>query len=96
MAGTDVELPAGEVEGFLPYVPVATICLRVATAHYERDDDGEPVLVMSDGETVVELSRGIGGDAASAARGAQRLATALLEYAAIMSAGGARDRSGGS
>ena len=70
--------------------PVASVSLWIASARFERDDEGEPVVILTDGDTEVELSRGLGGDPASAARGAQRLAKALLEYASAV------ERSGGS
>ena len=40
--------------------PVATVCLHVVQAQLDCDDDGAPVLLVSDGETTVELSTGFG------------------------------------
>lgn len=68
-------------------VPVGSVCLRMARALQGHDEDGEPLLVIRDGETAVELSPGLGGDGPSAARGAQRLAEALLRFASVIEAG---------
>lgn len=44
------------------------------------DDEGDPVLVVSDGETTIEFFCGLPGLSAGSARGARRLVDAIHTY----------------
>ena len=61
--------------------PVVSVRLGEVRAFRVLDDENEPVLVVSDGETSVEFGCGLSGVSGSAARGAQRLADAVRDYA---------------
>ena len=51
---------------------VAALDLRTLTAHV-RDVEGEPVLVLDDGDTIIELVCGLAGPDAAAVLAAERL-----------------------
>ena len=67
-----------------PPAPAATVRLRGVRTFRIIDDEDEPVLFVSDGETTVEFACGISGLSGSAARGARRLATAISEFASVL------------
>lgn len=66
--------------------PVVSVRLGEIRAFRVIDDEDEPVLVVSDGETSVEFACGLSGVSGSAARGAQRLADAVRDYATTIGA----------
>lgn len=72
--------PALEVE------TSAVLDLRSARA-WVAESDGGPVLMLSDGDTQVELSCGLVGRTHLAAQGAERVATSALQLAAMVRAG---------
>ena len=65
-----------------PPVSVVSIRLDSLRTFSTVDDEGEPVLVVSDGETAIEFSCGLPGLSDSSARGAQRLVEAIGTYQA--------------
>ena len=74
----------GRADEALPSV-AASVDLRDLTAFSSYNDEHEPVLIVTDGEVVVELTGGLVGPSALAARGARRLAEAASAYAATVS-----------
>jgi len=66
--------------------PVASVRLGGIGAFSCVDDEEDPVLVVSDGETTVEFGCGLSGRSGEAALGAQRLAEAIYEYASAIEA----------
>jgi hypothetical protein len=66
--------------------PVVSVRLGEIRAFSVIDDDDEPVLVISDGESSVEFACGLAGVCGSAALGAQRLADAMRDYASTIEA----------
>lgn len=67
-------------------LPVVSVRLGEIRAFSVIDDDNEPILVVSDGESSVEFACGLSGVSGSAALGAQRLADAVREYASTIEA----------
>ena len=78
----------GETGDYPP--PVVSVRLGEIKAFRVIDDEDEPILVVSDGETTVEFACGLSGVSGSAARGAQRLADAVRDYASEIETGLAR------
>jgi hypothetical protein len=70
--------------------PVVSVRLGDIRAFRVIDDEDEPVLVVSDGETSVEFACGLSGVSGPAALGAQRLADAVRDYASAIEANLAR------
>ena len=66
--------------------PVVSVRVGEVRAFRVIDDEDEPVLVVSDGETSVEFGCGLSGVSGSAARGARRLADAAQDYASTIEA----------
>ncbi len=92
MNGTEL-LPgeAGDLADPAAYpVPVVSVRLGEIRAFSVIDDEDEPVLVVSDGETTVEFACGLAGLSGPAARGARRLADAVRDYALAIEAKTAR------
>jgi hypothetical protein len=86
MNGTD--LAYGEVGDVPDHLgcpaPLVSVRLGEIRAFSIVDDEDEPVLVVSDGETTVEFACGLSGLSGPAARGAQRLADAVRDYASTL------------
>ena len=94
--GTTVEEPSGEIARLASSTAEVSLSLRTVRALPFCDDEGEPTLIIHDGESSVELSPGLAGRSQLAASGAYRLAQALLEYAATLEPPAGLNRSGGS
>ena len=92
MYGTDLaDDDPEELRGTGVYPPpVVSVRLGEVRAFRVIDDEDEPILVVSDGETSVEFACGLSGMNGSAARGAQRLADAVRDYASAIEANLAR------
>lgn len=89
MNGTDLRT------GGLEYVtdptvplPVASVRLGGIRTYFMLDDEDEPILVVTDGDTTVEFACGLSGRSRAAALGAQRLAAAVQAYASTIEADG--------
>lgn len=95
MAGTDrIDSPSSDIIAPAgPPVPSASICLRGLRAFQTVDDDGDTVLVVSDGETTVEFGCGLVGRSAAATRGVMRLVEAVRHYASTIEVSAAVDAS---
>jgi hypothetical protein len=65
-----------------PPASVVSIRLDALTTFSTVDDEGDPVLVVSDGETTIEFACGLPGLSDGSARGAQRLVEAIGTYQA--------------
>jgi hypothetical protein len=96
MRGTDRSDPSFEYHDTGPQaspwpdpVPVATLRLGGLHAFRMMDDDG-PMLVVSDGVTTVEFACGLSGPSRRSARGVQRLADAMAEFAKALTEVGPR------
>jgi hypothetical protein len=61
--------------------PAATISLRNATTYRELDDDGQPILIITDGVTSVALESGLSGLSFSVVAASHRLADAVQDFA---------------
>jgi hypothetical protein len=75
---------AGDPGAYPP--PMVSVRLGEIRAFRVTDDEDEPILVVSDGETSVEFACGLSGVSGSAALGAQRLADAARDYASAIEA----------
>jgi hypothetical protein len=65
-----------------PLTPAVTIDLRFLNAVI-ADDEGDPILLVDDGDVQIEFTSGMCGTWEQAVIGAQRLASTALEYAAV-------------
>jgi hypothetical protein len=69
-------------------IPPSAASVRVGgiRTFWSADDEGEPVLVVSDGVTTVEFGCGLPGPNGRTTRGAERLADAMRQFAAAIEA----------
>jgi hypothetical protein len=65
-------------------LPVASVRLGEIRTFCMLDDEDEPILVVTDGDTTVEFACGLSGRSLAAALGAQRLAAAVQAYASTI------------
>jgi hypothetical protein len=71
-----------DLKGRLPFPePVAALSLRDCMPYRAVDDDGQPVLILTDGVTTVALECGLRGLSADIVDAAQRLAEAVGDFA---------------
>ncbi|GAA3275183.1 MULTISPECIES: hypothetical protein [Dactylosporangium] len=63
--------------------PAVSLDLRAITTTI-TNDEGDPILLIDDGDVQVEFSSGMNGDWKDAITGAQRMASAALEFAAVL------------
>ncbi|WP_433213894.1 hypothetical protein ACQP00_02910 [Dactylosporangium sp. CS-047395] len=63
--------------------PVVSLDLRAIHTQL-TEDDGDPILLIDDGDVQIELTSGMNGSYETAIIGAQRVASAALEFAAIL------------
>jgi hypothetical protein len=76
--------------------PAAVISLRRAMTYRDRDDDGQPILIITDGVTAVALDSGLSGLSYGVVAASQRLADAVADFAKSITAGWQiRERSAG-
>lgn len=88
--------PTGDVpEGRLFPEPVAVISLRNAVTYRDMDDDGQPILIITDGVTAVALDSGLAGLSVNVVVASHRLADAVRDFATSITARWqARDKGG--
>lgn len=63
-----------------PIYSLGNLDVRTLRTNVDRDEDGEPILVVDDGDVSVTFESGL-SQAALAILGAERLASAAREYA---------------
>jgi hypothetical protein len=63
--------------------PVVSLDLRGINAVI-TEDEGDPILLIDDGDVQIEFMSGMNGNWQDAIRGAQRVASASLEFAAVL------------
>ena len=66
-----------------PLSPIAAIDLRFLNAVI-TEDEGDPILLVDDGDVQIEFTSGMCGSWEQAVIGAQRLASTALEFAAVV------------
>lgn len=66
--------------------PVAVVSLRDAVTFRDRDEDGEPILIITDGVTTIALSSGLSGLSFGVVSASHRLAAAVHDFAQSISA----------
>ncbi|MGI5246937.1 hypothetical protein [Dactylosporangium sp. CA-139066] len=66
-----------------PLSPIVAIDLRFLNAVI-TEDEGDPILLVDDGDVQIEFTSGMCGTREQAIIGAQRLASTALEYAATV------------
>ena len=67
--------------------PVAVVSLRAGRVFRALDEDGQPILVVTDGVTSVAFETGLSGLSFGVVVAAQRLAAALEDFATSITAG---------
>lgn len=79
--------PTGEIpENRLFPEPVAVISLRDAVTHRDVDEDGQPILIITDGVTTVALDSGLSGLSFGVVAASHRLADAVHDFAQSITA----------
>jgi hypothetical protein len=73
------------VDGLTP-VPSTSLSLRHAMAYRGVDDDGEPVLIITDGVSSVSLETGLAGLSIDLVAAARQLAATAEDFASTMAA----------
>ncbi|MER7275772.1 hypothetical protein ABT369_15050 [Dactylosporangium sp. NPDC000244] len=63
--------------------PIVSLDLRAITAVI-TEDEGDPILLIDDGDVQIEFASGMNGSWDHAIIGAQRVASAALEFAAVL------------
>ncbi|WP_433082846.1 hypothetical protein ACQP1P_02940 [Dactylosporangium sp. CA-052675] len=63
--------------------PIVSLDLRAITAVI-TEDEGDPILLIDDGDVQIEFTSGMNGSWDHAVLGAQRVASAALEFAAVL------------
>jgi hypothetical protein len=61
--------------------PSAVISLRRAVTYRDLDEDGHPILIITDGVTTVALDSGLSGLSPDVVAASQRLAEAVADFA---------------
>ena len=67
--------------------PATVISLRRATTYRDLDEDGQPILIITDGVTAVALDSGLSGLSYGVVTASQRLAEAVGDFASSILAG---------
>jgi hypothetical protein len=79
--------PTGDLpDNWLFPEPVAVISLRNAVTYRDVDEDGQPILIITDGVTAVALDSGLTGLSFSVVVASQRLADAVRDFATSITA----------
>jgi hypothetical protein len=83
MSGTSgYDMPTTELSGERGFPePVAVISLRNATTYRQQDEDGEPILIITDGVTTIALDSGLSGLSFGVVSASHRLADAVHDFA---------------
>ncbi len=79
------EPPTEPIEGMAFPVPTTSLSLRHAVSFLGTNDDGEPILIISDGVSAVAFEAGIAGPSVEAVAATQKLAANTADFAAAMS-----------
>src|ERR1700724_3502566 len=89
--------PTGDVhDSRLFPEPVAVISLRNAVTYRDVDEDGQPILIITDGVTAVALDSGLAGLSVNVVVASHRLADAVRDFATSITARWQlRERGGG-
>lgn len=66
--------------------PVVTISMRNAVTYRDVDEDGQPILIITDGVTAVALDCGLSGLSFGLVTASQRLAEAVTDFATSITA----------
>ena len=64
----------------------ASLSLRHAIAYRELDDEGEPVLIITDGVSSIALESGLAGPSSEVVVAARRLAATAEDFASVLAA----------
>ncbi|MEV8513367.1 hypothetical protein [Dactylosporangium sp. NPDC051484] len=64
-----------------PLTPIVSLDLRHINAVI-AEDEGDLIMLVDDGEVMIEFTSGVGGSWEQAIIGAQRVASTTLQYAA--------------
>jgi hypothetical protein len=81
------DLPTSELGGHRGFPePAAVISLRNATTFREVDEDGQPILIVTDGVTSVAFDSGLSGLSYGVVTAAGRLADAVADFARSITA----------
>jgi hypothetical protein len=76
------DLPTTELSGQRGFPePTAVISIRQATTYREQDEDGQPILIITDGVTTVALDSGLSGLSFGVVSASHRLADAVHDFA---------------
>jgi hypothetical protein len=76
------ETTTDDLKGEPPFPePAAVLSLRHCTVYRAADDDGQPILILTDGVTTLALECGLKGMSAELIESAERLADAVHDYA---------------
>lgn len=71
-----------DLRGGLPFPePIASLSMRSTKVYRAVDDDGQPILIVTDGVTTVALESGLSGLSAEVVTAAEKLAGATRDYA---------------
>lgn len=85
---TGPDQPTMELAGHRGYPePAAVISLRKAVTYRDLDEDGQPILIITDGITAVALDSGLAGLSGDVVTASQRLADAMGDFARSITAG---------
>lgn len=81
------DLPTTELSGQRGFPePVAVISLRNAATYREQDEEGQPILIITDGVTTVALDSGLSGLSFGVVSASHRLADAVHDFAQSITA----------
>jgi hypothetical protein len=76
-----------DLRGGLPFPePVAALSMRSTTVYRAVDEDGQPILIVTDGVTTVALESGLSGLSEEVVAAAEGLASATRDYATSLRA----------
>jgi hypothetical protein len=84
---SDPDEPMGDLpDNWLFPEPVAVISLRNAVTYRDVDEDGQPILIITDGVTAVALDSGLAGLSFGVVVASYRLADAVHDFAQSITA----------
>jgi hypothetical protein len=79
--------PTTDLSGRSPFPePIGVISLRNSTTFRTVDEDGHPVLIITDGATTVALDCGLSGLSINAVTASRRLSEAIGDFATSIAA----------
>jgi hypothetical protein len=88
MNGTERDRDVPPEPGDDPTFPAPTACLslRHVIAYRELDDDGEPILIITDGVSSIALESGLATPSSDLVVAARRLAATAEDFASVLAA----------